>query len=366
MEKILSKEKLRQWIDMLDDCEVHTPAFADSVWNYARIEPNVNNVGEESRVTGDSISEETIDQETIDLSHTNTVVSVKAFAFPQREVFFRFEQKKGEAPLLTSTIPNPKHTVVFGVRPCDGRGMPRNDTVFSKEFNDPYYWARRNKLTLVGLACNQPHSPNCFCQSVGGSPYSEDGLDILMTDLGDRYHIKGITAKGVELIERGRNAFDETRDDDIREVKQVHARSSEYPQRSFGDLDTVADSIRNSFDSPLWSEMAQHCIGCGICTFLCPTCHCFDMNDEMANPAVVKGERVRTWDNCQYPDFTMHTSGHNPRNDLGSRLRQRVGHKFLYFVENHQTQQCTGCGRCISECPVGIDIVAVLERVNQS
>ena len=178
MEKILSKEKLREWVGKLDGCEVHAPAFADSVWNYAPVQTG-----------GD-----------IDLSHTNTVGSVKAFAFPQREVFFRFQQEKGGAPLLTSTLPDPRPTVVFGVRPCDGRGMPRNDKVFSAEFKDPYYWARREKLTLVGLACNESHSPNCFCQSVGGSPHSEEGLDVLMTDLGDRYHVKAITAKGAEAM----------------------------------------------------------------------------------------------------------------------------------------------------------------------
>ncbi|EGV50288.1 4Fe-4S dicluster domain-containing protein [Candidatus Endoriftia persephone] len=343
MEKILSQEKLREWVDTLDDCEVHAPAFADSVWNYARVDAGAD----------------------IDLSHSNTIRSVKEFAFPQREVFFRFETKDG-VPLLTSTLPNPKPTVVFGVRPCDGRGMPRNDTVFSKEFEDPYYWARREKLTLVGLACNEPHSPNCFCQSVGGSPHSEEGLDILMTDLGDRFHVKGITAKGVEIMERGRNTFDEVHDGDLAEVEKVHDASRSHPQRPIGDLDAIPEAIRSHFDSPLWDEMAQHCIGCGICTFLCPTCHCFDINDEVAGPNADKGERVRTWDNCQFPDFTMHTSGHNPRGDLGSRLRQRVSHKFLYFVENHETQQCTGCGRCISECPVGIDIVAVLERVDQA
>ncbi|RLJ16600.1 sulfite reductase [bacterium endosymbiont of Escarpia laminata] len=343
MEKILSQEKLREWVDALDDCEVYAPAFADSVWNFARVEAGAD----------------------IDLSHTNTIGSVKEFAFPQREVFFRFEKRDG-VPLLTPTLPDPKPTVVFGVRPCDGRGMPRNDTVFNKEFEDPYYWARRNKLTLVGLACNQPHSPNCFCQSVGGSPHAEEGLDILMTDLGDRFHVKGVTAKGVEAMERGRDAFDAVSDADQAEVEKVHATSRSHSQRPLGNLDAIAETIRESFDSPLWADMAQHCIGCGICTFLCPTCHCFDINDEVISPTTGEGERVRTWDNCQFPDFTMHTSGHNPRGDLGSRLRQRVSHKFLYFVENHKTQQCTGCGRCITECPVGIDIIAVLERVGQS
>ena len=343
MEKILFKEKLRQWVDTLSDYEVLAPAFADSVWDYARVEAETE----------------------IDLSHTNTVNPPKQFAFPQREVFFRFERVDG-VPRLTPTVPDPKPTLVLGVRPCDGRGMPCNDTVFSKEYRDPYYWARREKLTLVGLACNEPYAPNCFCQSVGGSPHSTEGLDVLMTDLVDRFHVRGITEKGLEVIERGGDAFDRVKDDDAAEVEKVHAAARSRPQRPVAEMDAVAKAIREQFDSPLWEEMARHCIGCGICTYLCPTCHCFDMNDEVTGPNADTGERVRTWDNCQFPEFTMHTSGHNPRGDLAARLRQRVAHKFLYFVENHATRQCTGCGRCISGCPVGIDIVAVADRVTRS
>lgn len=342
MEKILRKESLADWLAALEGYDLHAPAFADGVWNYARI-------------NGGGMA----------LDHTNTVRSVKEFAFPQREVFFRFEQPKGGQPTLTATVPDPLPIVVFGVRPCDGRGMPRNDKVFTSEFKDPYYWARRDKLTLVGLACNEPHSPNCFCQSVGGAPNSEEGLDVLMTDLGDRFHVKGITGRGIEIMSRGSDAFDDARKGDKAEVAKTHAEACSVPQRGFGDLDKVPDAIRKSFDAPLWQDLARACIGCGICTFLCPTCHCFDINDELTCQSPCQGERVRTWDNCQFPDFTMHTSGHNPRHDLGARLRQRISHKFLYFVENHKTQQCVGCGRCISECPVGIDIVRVLETVGQ-
>jgi sulfhydrogenase subunit beta (sulfur reductase) len=343
MEKILSKERLREWVDALEDCEVLAPAFADSVWNLTRVE---------------AVTE-------VDLSYTNTVTPPKQLAFPQREVFFRFEKLDG-VPRLTATLPEPKPTLVLGVRPCDGRGVPCNDTVFSKEFKDPYYWARREKLTLVGLACNAPHSPNCFCQSVGGSPHSEEGLDVLMTDLGERFHVKAVTDKGREIIARGGGLFDSVQDGDSAAVEQVHAAARRYPQRPVAEQSAVVEAIRAQFDSPLWDELARHCIGCGICTYLCPTCHCFDINDEVTAPSTGRGERVRTWDNCQFPDFTMHTSGHNPRGDLGSRLRQRVAHKFLYFVENHGTRQCIGCGRCISECPVGIDIVAVVDRVSGS
>jgi ferredoxin len=125
----------------------------------------------------------------------------------------------------------------------------------------------------------------------------------------------------------------------------------------------VPEKLKAMFDSPFWDEQARSCIRCGICTFLCPACHCFDICDEVTVPTPLEGKRVRSWDTCQYPDFTMHSSGHNPRSDRASRLRQRIMHKYQYFVEHHGEYQCTGCGRCVSLCPVSIDIIDILSEV---
>lgn len=343
METILKKDKLGQWVAELGgSAQVFAPAFADDVWSYQPVA-----AGAELR-----------------LDHTNPVRPPKGFALPQREVLYRFRQEPGQAPQLTPTLPQPKPAVVLGVRPCDGRAMVRNDTVFGCGVADPYYQARRESLTLVGLACATPPSPNCFCQSLGGSPQSEDGLDALMTELDGRYHIKALTPKGEALLSGG--LFDTVSAADGKQVAAAHAAASAQPQRAIRNLDRVADGLKANFDSPEWSTLAQACIGCGICTYLCPSCHCFDINDEVTGQSPLAGERVRTWDNCQFPDFTMHSSGHNPRENTGARLRQRVLHKFLYFVENHKTQMCTGCGRCITHCPVGIDIVRVVGEVAQS
>lgn len=344
MSKVLKKESLRDWVAQLASHRVYAPAFADDVWGFRPV----------------------ADPAEVALDHTNTARPPKNFTFPQREVLYTFSQEKGGAPVVTATVPDPAPTVVFGVRPCDGRATPRNDKVFTTDFQDPYYTARREKVAYVGLACNAPPSPNCFCQAVGGSPTSEDGLDILLTDLGGRYHVKVLTAKGEQLVDAAGGLFTTANSADEAEVGLMHAEAQKHPQRSVGEQGKVVEGLRANFDSPLWQEMARACIGCGVCTFLCPTCHCFDINDEVTCKTPCKGERVRTWDNCQFPDFTMHASGHNPRETLGSRLRQRVSHKFLYFVENNGMQQCTGCGRCSTHCPVGIDIVAVVNKVSQA
>lgn len=344
METVLKKDNLRAWVAELESrAAVYAPAFVDDVWNYHPVESGA----------------------AVRLDHTNTVKPPKGFVFPQREVLFRFGHDEKGTPSVTPTVPDPGPTVVFGVRPCDGRATVRNDKVFGCGVNDPYYQARRAKVALVGMACAEPPSPNCFCQSVGGSPHSEDGLDILMTEIGDRYHVKAVTARGIELVENARRLFDEAGAAVKGEVEKAHAAADAIPQRVVGDGAKVAAGLKAHFESPAWNKLAQACIGCGICTYMCPTCHCFDINDEVTCSSSCSGERVRTWDNCQFPDFTMHASGHNPRDDLGARLRQRVCHKFLYFVENHEMQQCTGCGRCVSLCPVGIDIVRVVDEVGR-
>ncbi len=342
MEKILDKKHIDDWVAALTDVEVHAPVLEDGIWSYQPVGGSVR------------------------LDHPNTKQSPKELAFPQREVFFSFEQIKGEVPRLTQIMPVTSRHAVFGVRPCDGRGVPRMDKVFTDHVEDPYYHARRKNVAYVGLACNKPPSPNCFCLSVGGSPVSTDGLDVLMTDLGDRYFVAAVTETGKALMTAGGKLFIEPTAADRKQVGSVHAEAVAHPQRAVHKPDEVPAKLKASFKSPLWEELARACIGCGICTFLCPTCHCFDINDEVQSKAPMKGQRVRTWDNCQFPDFTMHSSGHNPRENTGARLRQRVAHKFQYFHENFGMHQCIGCGRCITECPVGIDIIHVVNKVAEN
>ncbi|MDP2811008.1 MAG: 4Fe-4S dicluster domain-containing protein [Rhodocyclaceae bacterium] len=342
MNKLIDKKQLGEWIAALKDWEVFAPAVEDGVWTFQATDGSV-----------------------VRFDHPNVKQPPKDFAFPQREIYFSFEQLKGEAPRLTEVKPAAQKRVVFGVRPCDGRAVPRMDRVFNDQFEDLYYQSRRNGLAYVGLACNRPVNATCFCTSVGGSPVSSEGMDVLLTDLGERYSAHPVTKTGESLIAAGGQLFTNATGADTKAVEKVHAEAVAQPQRAVKDAAGAPAKLKANFDSPLWETLAQGCIGCGICTFLCPTCHCFDINDEVTGTVPMKGNRVRTWDNCQFPDFTMHTSGHNPRETLGSRLRQRVAHKFQYFHENTGMLLCTGCGRCVSECPVGIDIVNVVNKVTE-
>ncbi len=341
MDKILSKKAFPQWANKLQSYILYSPTKSEDIWTFEIVKI----------------------PEKIDLDFCTTVLSPKKIIFPQREIFLEFQKKDQDKPEILEVLPVDKPVVIFGVRPCDAKAVTLMDKVFGEDFRDPYYWKRRNKTTLVGLACNIPPSPNCFCLSVEGSPYSTDGLDILMTDLGDRYYVETLTKNSEKLLNLAKPLFKQPSIKDKKDKQKIQTDSEKSIKRQVKDLKKVPPKLKGMWDSPFWDDQAMSCLRCGICTFLCPTCHCFDINDEVLSQAPLKGKRVRTWDNCQFPDFTMHSSGHNPRPDKASRLRQRIMHKFQYFVENYKDYQCTGCGRCVSKCPVGIDIIEVLDKV---
>lgn len=340
MEKVLSKKAFPQWVKKLESYTIYSPRKDGDFWNYEVIK----------------------NAEIIDLDYLNTVLSPKKIIFPQKEVLLEFSTSNEEELKVNEVLPEEMPSVIFGVRPCDAKALTLTDKVFGGDFKDPYYWKRRNSTALVGLACNTPPSLNCFCLSVDGSPYSKEGLDILMTDLGDKYYAESFTKKGDELLNLAKALFKNPIAKDKKDLEKIRAESKKRIKRQIKATDKIPAKLKEMFNSSFWDEESLSCIRCGICTYLCPTCHCFDMNDEVTSSSPLKGERVRTWDNCQFPDFTMHSSGHNPRPDKAARLRQRILHKFQYFVELYKNYQCTGCGRCISKCPVGIDIIEVLEK----
>lgn len=341
MDKILAKKSLTQWLKKLDGYDLYAPVPQDDTWNYDLI----------------------ADPDTIGLDFLNTVQPPKKIFLPQREVFLEFSRSVDGTPQMSETLPDPAPFIVLGVRPCDAKALTQYDMVFGGDTKDPYYWARRDKGVLIGLGCATPPSPNCFCPTVGGSPHSTDGLDILLTDLGTGYYVESLTKKGEKLLEPAKTLFKAPTAQDKQAKEKVAQEAEKKIRRKIKNLAKVPPKLKGMFESEFWDQEAMSCLRCGICTYLCPTCHCFDISDEVKNAGSLQGERVRTWDTCQFPDFTMHSSGHNPRPHKASRLRQRIFHKFQYFVENYQTYQCTGCGRCISLCPVGIDIIEVLNKV---
>lgn len=342
MEQVLAKKSLPKWIEKLHTYEIVAPVQIEGHWDYQRVD-------KPGQIT---------------LEHIMTVHSAKKFVFPQREVYLEFCLTDKKRPQFNPILPAMKPTIVFGVRPCEGKSLQHLDKVFGGDDTDPYYRGRRNQTVLVGLACTPPPSAECFCTSVDGSPYAEQGLDILLTDLGDRYFIKSITDKGKDIVGLANGVFEAADREVKKNLAQLHAEAVNQIPRHIEAAQALPAKLKQNFDSAVWDAEAMRCINCGICTYLCPTCHCFDICDEVTGNHPVTGKRVRTWDSCQFPDFTQRSSGHNPRSDKASRLRQRLCHKFQYFFEGFDTHMCIGCGRCVAQCPVGIDIIDVLNKVS--
>jgi ferredoxin len=248
---------------------------------------------------------------------------------------------------------------VIGLRPCDAKAMVLVKMNFdTEEYQDPYWLNLYNATTFVGLACDAPCG-TCFCTSAGCGPYHEEGLDVLLTDRDDHYLAKALTDKGAQLLEKA--GWTQAADADAIIEKAKQAAEAKVTSTIETDGLRAADTMA-LYNAGFWDDVAFACINCGTCTFSCPTCWCFDIQDENYR---TKGVRMRNWDSCMFPIFTVHTTGHNPRDTKTQRVRQRFMHKLKYFVDKYdQGIMCVGCGRCVRQCPVNIDIRKVSALMN--
>ncbi|MBE0432222.1 4Fe-4S dicluster domain-containing protein, partial [candidate division WOR-3 bacterium] len=241
---------------------------------------------------------------------------------------------------------------------CDAMAISLMDQVFLEGgVQDPYYARRRTKTMIISFACIDPGSA-CFCSSMGGGPDSETGADLVFYELKDRYYIRKVSEPGAAILAVAGVKVSNATVKDCEEKEGLMDRSRAKLEKEF-DAVTLAGKLED-FDADIWETLHQKCLGCGVCTYLCPTCHCFDITDEIVK---AHGRRVRTWDSCMFPLFTLHASGHNPRPGAKQRMRQRLMHKFNYALKNAGQVFCVGCGRCIIHCPVNLDIRTVLREI---
>ncbi|MBM4314218.1 MAG: 4Fe-4S ferredoxin [Deltaproteobacteria bacterium] len=294
------------------------------------------------------------------LDFANTRNAPKNFLFPRTEALMKFTRtEKG----MVRKDPAGEEiqsgeTLLFGVRPCDARSFALLDMLFDQDiYRDPYYIERRAKTTVVVLGCVRVPYTTCFCTSVDGAPLASDGADLFLTDLGDAYLAEFLTPKGEALL----SAFGGAPAGEA-EVKRKEALATQAAAeiRSRVPAHEVKPILDTRFEDPFWNTLHQKCLACGTCTYLCPTCHCFDIGDEVKGD---EGVRIRNWDSCMFPLFTKETSGHNPRPSQKERWRQRVMHKFRYYVDNFQAIACVGCGRCVMACPVNLDIRKIVADI---
>jgi ferredoxin len=292
----------------------------------------------------------------IKLDFTNSKIPPKSIFLPQTETLFKFSTEKN---IKLETPENFEETILFGIRPCDAKSLDILKNVFSDEYEDNLFLSKLKNTLFIGLSCIDP-PVNCFCTSVDGSPSSTTGLDVLLTDIGDKFFVEIITTKGENLLKIFKDFKPVTKKDIEKKTtitKKVENKIRRHMQTK--NIEKVLDQI---FENKFWGEIAKRCLGCGICTYLCPTCHCFDIQDEKKGK---HGARIRVWDSCMYSEYTKQASGYNPRPSQMNRIRNRIYHKFNYFPKNSQVFGCVGCGRCITECPVNIDIIETINDARQ-
>ena len=292
-------------------------------------------------------------------AYLNSKNAPKNVFFPHTEALMKFTRTP-KGMVFSSEVNASDAQVLFGVRPCDAHSFALLDKLFDQEkYQDAYYVAKRQNTTVIAIACVKPPYASCFCTSVDGEPVGSEGTDILLTDIGGDYLVEFVTPKGEKLAkyfgETKADAAADARKNDIA-AKAKEAIKSKIPAHE------VKPILDNNFDNPFWNTIHGKCLACGTCTYMCPTCHCFDISDEVKG---ADGVRIRSWDSCMFPMFTKETSGHNPRPSQKERWRQRTMHKFKYYVDNFNAIACVGCGRCVMSCPVNIDIRKIVEDISK-
>jgi formate hydrogenlyase subunit 6/NADH:ubiquinone oxidoreductase subunit I len=283
--------------------------------------------------------------------HLQTILSAKEAAFPKVERLLSFQLGKG-AVELQDAEPGAAPTVLFALRPCEARGFQALDAVFNWDTRDRFFNARMERLAIIGLSCTRSDEA-CFCTSVGGGPGDTAGSDLLLTPAPGGFLAEILTPKGEAIVQLAPEAF--------RPDPGLDKRVADVPVRF--DAPGLTAKLKSMFDDGLWAEQSLRCVGCGACAFVCPTCVCFDLVEEADAKG---GRRLRTWDSCGYHMFTLHASGHNPRETQGQRWRQRVFHKFSYYPERYRMLGCVGCGKCTRACPVDMNLAEHLAQAFQA
>lgn len=294
----------------------------------------------------------------VSLETLKTVKSPKDLFFPQSETMMKFKTE-GKKIEIVDVRTEKQPFVLFGVKGCDFRAFDVLDNVFLEEPVDTYYKARREAATVVTLACSRPEE-SCFCK-VFGIDATAPGGDVT-TWLDEKYlYWQPHTDKGRALTEKLAELFEEG---GAEEVAAQRKKTAEIVDRlPFSHLDLSAfrpEKLNELFDLPVWESLSEACLGCGACTFVCPTCQCFDIRDFKTNDGII---RFRCWDSCMYSDFTLMAAA-NSRTTQMQRYRQRFMHKLVYYPARYGgVYSCVGCGRCVNKCPQHLNIVKVVKTI---
>ncbi len=294
----------------------------------------------------------------VSLETLKTVKSPKNMFFPQTENMMKFKTE-GKNLEIIDVRDEKRPFVLFGVKACDYKAIEVLDKVFLADPVDTYYQSRREATTIVTLACSRPEE-SCFCKAFGIDATAPAG-DVT-TWLDENYlYWQANTEKGEQLTELIKEYAENGGETEV--AAQQAATKAIVEKLPFSALDLSRfkpENLNELFDDPAWESLSEACLGCGTCTFVCPTCQCFDIRDFKTNEGVI---RYRCWDSCMYSDFTLMAGG-NSRTTQLQRYRQRFMHKLVYYPAQHDGMySCVGCGRCVNKCPQKLNIVKVIKTL---
>jgi ferredoxin len=288
---------------------------------------------------------------------TNTCLSPKDLFFPQTEAMYTVSAQGKSVEIQEEPFDN-KPTILFGVRSCDMESIDCMDRVFlQKGFEDAYYKNRREKTVIFALSCST-HDDACFCVSMGIDPQASPAADVQINDLGGAFGFTAQTPKGeqalahiVPLLSAAAGTAGTSGNTPVPAA----------PMRITVDAEGVSEKLETMFEHPLWNDLCLRCLGCGVCTFVCPTCYCFDINNKTLSHTATG--KLRCWDSCMYKDYSEMAGGHNPRPTKKERVRNRFMDKLLYNRQRHGRVFCVGCGRCVAKCPVNLEIATTIQKI---
>lgn len=292
-----------------------------------------------------------------DIDTLKTVKSPKNVFFPQSENMMKFK-REGKSLSIEDVREEKEPYVVFGVKACDYKAFSVLDNVFLQEPVDTYYKARRDAAIIFTLACGKPQD-SCFCKVFQIDASAPQGDATCWLDENCLY-VKPNTEKGEQVLSRVSGLFENSDDSEVEAIKKdIQKKIDGLP---YSDLDISRfkpENLNELFASPVWNELSEACLGCGACTFVCPTCQCFDIRDMETNKDII---RFRCWDSCMYSDFTQMAAA-NPRTTQMQRYRQRFMHKLVYYPSQYGMYSCVGCGRCVNKCPQHLNIIKVIKKL---
>ncbi len=298
----------------------------------------------------------------VDLNFYNTLMSPKSAFFPQTEDFVRYDKNKSALDAQCVDL-NLEPVFLFGVRPCDAKSFQIMDIHFSGTGAvDPYWQKRREATTIFGYAfdLNTPADGADFYLTLSIGAADPEGSDVFMMKKGDDLLLKAVTPTGETLLASLTSLSDASADEQKYFDDTVAAGRDFKTRFTCVDDKVIAKKLEDLFHkTEFWEKISDACLSCGACTFVCPTCYCFDICDETL---FSKGVRRRVWDACMFTDFTLEASGHNPRTKVYQRLRQKICHKYSFHVRKYGVISCVGCGRCTRNCPVNIDIFSIVNE----